>query len=77
MKKRSVNSLLFRKTTISNFLIGGVHNDSDNSCPSAVSCESVCFCIPITQVCQIEAPRGGDNSGTPVGNSPSPASPSA
>ncbi|MBC8755366.1 hypothetical protein H2O64_11815 [Kordia sp. YSTF-M3] len=45
MKKRNLNSLALKKTTISNFLIGGMV-DSDNACPSAVSCESVCFCIP-------------------------------
>lgn len=45
MKKRNLNSLALKKTTISNFLIGGMVNDSDNACPSAVTCNSVCFCV--------------------------------
>ncbi|WP_156168869.1 hypothetical protein [Kordia jejudonensis] len=72
MKKRNLNSLALKKTTISNFLIGGMV-DSDNACPSAVSCESVCFCIPIGSF--IAAPSGDPSYYESPANEASPASP--
>ncbi|WP_298417955.1 hypothetical protein [uncultured Kordia sp.] len=54
MKKRKSNSLTFKKVTVSNFLIGGVYRPSDHACASAVSCESICFCVPATETCNCE-----------------------
>ena len=74
MKKRSLSSLALKKTTISNFLVGGMV-DSDNACPSAVTCESNCFCIIPSFVCQIAGPILPPNCETPANESPANESP--
>lgn len=76
MKKRNVNSLDLKKVTVSNFVFGGLYRPSDHACPSAVSCESVCFCVPtdLTDNCDV---NGAVDSyyceypaENPVGNAP-------
>jgi hypothetical protein len=72
MKKRNLNSLALKKTTISNFLVGGMV-DSDNACPSAITCESNCFCIPDSLFCQVAAPLASANCASPANESPANA----
>lgn len=72
MKKRNLNSLALKKTTISNFLVGGMV-DSDNACPSALTCNSVCFCVADTDFCNAAAPFQSANCDSPANESPANA----
>ena len=71
MKKRNLKSLILKKVTVSSFTIVGSLSPS-NACPSAVSCESVCFCIPegLTDECNVAAPRDSVLCETPSDQSP-------
>lgn len=63
MKKRNLNAFVLKKTTVSKFVYGGLHIDSDNACPTAISCNSVCFCV--TSACP---PQASVAVNTPVGS---------
>ena len=74
MKKRNLNSLMLKKVTVSSFTIVGSLSPS-NACPSAVSCESVCFCIPegLTDECNVAVPLQSVYCESPANESPANA----